>query len=379
METDFNNDFGQEFELITKEDYFVDKTKLIEEINGLINTTNRYLYIKRPHFFGKSVNALMLASYYSKDANMKYLFDTLEIKKCLSYEKHQSKYNVVFISFEYTTETYKEYIGYLEDNLKKYLISLCPSVNENLRAKAMLKEVYKKTQTGFIFILDDMDYILRHNLFTEDDQKDFILYLEGLLGNRYCVKLVFATGILPMPIPMFREYNIINDNIFQDYFGLSQSEVENLCKQQREIELVELEEWYGGYYNNNGEKVYTTGSVIDALDEGFCSRYYDGITNEIVECIRREENILIKEQLISIFNLGSLNITNLNPNEFILNNMIMYGILTYNNGILSIPNMDSKCEFVILFTKNIFSDIDKSKIDQDLLEEISERVKNSNI
>ena len=67
-------------------EYFVDKSAIISEINASISTPNKYLCITRPRRFGKTLNAMMLASYYSKNADFKELFDKLEISKSISYK-----------------------------------------------------------------------------------------------------------------------------------------------------------------------------------------------------------------------------------------------------------------------------------------------------
>ena len=67
-----------QFTKTTKEKYFIDKSNLIKEMNELVGTASQYVCITRPRRFGKTINAMMLASYYSKNADFKYLFDNLK-------------------------------------------------------------------------------------------------------------------------------------------------------------------------------------------------------------------------------------------------------------------------------------------------------------
>ena len=60
---------NNEFELAYKSDFFVDKTELIDKINKSVNVKERFLCITRPRRFGKTINAMMLEAYYSKNAN----------------------------------------------------------------------------------------------------------------------------------------------------------------------------------------------------------------------------------------------------------------------------------------------------------------------
>ena len=55
---------NNEFQLMTKDKYFVDKTFMINEINKLIGIKDRFVCITRPRRFGKTINAMMLACYY---------------------------------------------------------------------------------------------------------------------------------------------------------------------------------------------------------------------------------------------------------------------------------------------------------------------------
>ena len=91
---------NNEFQLMAKDKYFVDKTKLIEKVNELIGIKDRFVCITRPRRFGKTINAMMLACYYSKNADFKSLFDKLKISSSPSYEKHLNKHNVIHIYFK---------------------------------------------------------------------------------------------------------------------------------------------------------------------------------------------------------------------------------------------------------------------------------------
>lgn len=42
--------------------YFVDKSELIEKVNQNIRTPNKYICVTRPRRFGKTINAMMLAT-----------------------------------------------------------------------------------------------------------------------------------------------------------------------------------------------------------------------------------------------------------------------------------------------------------------------------
>ena len=182
-----NSDFrNNEFELVSNDKYFVDKTKMIEKTNELINIKDRFLCITRPRRFGKTINAMMLASYYSKNANFKNLFDKLEISKSSSYLQHLNKHNVIYMTLNQISSpncTYKEFISGYADDLINDLQEIFPNVqikNTNPIYK-ILTQVYNQIGQGFIFIIDEWDYIFNNNLFSEGERKEFLEFLRDLL------------------------------------------------------------------------------------------------------------------------------------------------------------------------------------------------------
>ena len=71
-----NVDKNNEFIFITKNKYFVDKTGLIEKLNTVMDEhKHRFICVTRPRRFGKSINASMLAAYYTNNLDTKEIFD----------------------------------------------------------------------------------------------------------------------------------------------------------------------------------------------------------------------------------------------------------------------------------------------------------------
>ena len=74
---------------------YVDKTELIDVVNGTIHTLNKLTCISRPRRFGKSIVASMLVAYYDCSCDSHALFDGYQIRACASYEEHLNRYNVI--------------------------------------------------------------------------------------------------------------------------------------------------------------------------------------------------------------------------------------------------------------------------------------------
>lgn len=98
-----NPDNGAFSEAVNSEIY-IDKTRLLEYTNQVINTTSKFICNSRPRRFGKSMTADMLSAYYSRGCDSKELFKNYEISTVSSYEKNLNKYDVL---------TYLIHLGYL--------------------------------------------------------------------------------------------------------------------------------------------------------------------------------------------------------------------------------------------------------------------------
>ena len=74
---------------------YVDKTGLIEKVNAVVDTRQKYICVSRPRRFGKSMATDMLAAYYDQSVDTARLFDTLQIAKAETYQKYRNQYDVL--------------------------------------------------------------------------------------------------------------------------------------------------------------------------------------------------------------------------------------------------------------------------------------------
>ena len=190
------NTKNNEFELAYKSDFFVDKTELIDKINKSVNVKERFLCITRPRRFGKTINAMMLETYYSKNVNSKEIFDKLNISKCDSYEKHLNKHNVIYITFSNPVNkrnTYDEYIEGFYNQLVDDLEELYNiKIDRNKDLGTIFENISLKFDESFIFIIDEWDFIFNNNLFTKEERDKFLLFLKNLLKDRSYVELCYS-------------------------------------------------------------------------------------------------------------------------------------------------------------------------------------------
>ena len=76
---------------------YVDKTGMLDYLNQVIGTEQRYVCVSRPRRFGKSIAARMAAAYYSRGCRSEALFSKYEIAKSRDFKKNLNQYPVIHL------------------------------------------------------------------------------------------------------------------------------------------------------------------------------------------------------------------------------------------------------------------------------------------
>ncbi len=353
----------KDFWMLRNDKYFVDKSDIIEKVSERIKTKDRYLCITKPRRFGKTSVLNMLGAFYGKTYPSNELFDDLKISKSESYRVHLNKYNIIRFSMNELSgrgNAYRDYIGRFESIISNDIRETYPELQE--KEFDSLSDLLTATGDEFIFIIDEWDYIFSHNLYREN-QGDFLEFLRGLLKDQPYVAFAYMTGVLPITkystgsaLNMFREYTMLNDFCFEKYFGFTQEEVETLCGRQSALSLAEISGWYNGYTAMDGTKLYNPRSVVCALGDGHCQSYWTrtGKMDEVLfflkynigevrdDVVRMVNHIPVKIEIKKEYAAGQEDPAS---RKDIYAAMIIYGLLSYCDGELSIPNKELMMEF----------------------------------
>jgi hypothetical protein len=353
--------------------YFVDKSNLLLELISLINTDMNYVCITRPRRFGKTVMANMIASYLGKYQDGNTIFDQLSISREKPYQKHLNQHNVIYITLNEVPEdcaTYLQYRNHITARLKNDIRKMYPnfSFKENDAIWDILRDLFAEYSEQFVFIFDEWDFIFHQRFMTLDDKISFLVFMRSLLKDRPYVSLAYMTGILPISkyssgseLNMFIEYSMITEKRFSTYFGFSEHEVDLLyerycgCTKDAKITRTGLRDWYNGYYIATGERVYNPRSVVAALTNDNLNSYwtssgpYDEIyyyvKNNIAD-VRGALAVMISgESVASKVREYAVVSMSLNTKEEIFSAMVVYGFLSYKDGMLSIPNQELMYKF----------------------------------
>ena len=353
----------ENYKKLIKSKYFVDKSLIIGKLNNLLGTSECYVCITKPRRFGKSSIINMLGAYYTKGYNSKDIFDKLNISKEKSYLENLNKYNVINISFSDIPSdglTYSNYISNIEKQIKKDILETYK--DKKIEQNQELYKIFLETKEEFVFIIDEWDYIFSHDLFKEN-QQDFLEFLRNLLKDKPYVALCYMTGVLPIKkysegsaLNMFDEFTMLNDGVYDKYFGFTENEVKLLCSKQNILTFSKISNWYNGYLTEDGEKIYNPRSVVKALENGICRSYWTntGRMDEVLFYLKYNIGA-VKDDVIRMINNTSVRIK-IKKNysagqeapktrEEIYSAMIVYGFLSYYDGILKIPNKELMKEF----------------------------------
>lgn len=359
----------------TEKPYFVDKTKMLEELFPLVQTGNNHVCITRPRRFGKTVAANMIAAFFSKGCSAGDIFDTLRIAESDGYEKYRNQFPVIHISFhelDRACSSYRDYIGRIEKRLIRDIRKEYPEadIEETDSAADTLLDLYaQEEEARFVFVFDEWDFIFHQNFITEQDKKEYLLFLRNLLKDRPYVRLAYMTGILPIAkyssgseLNMFSEFTMASEERFSEYFGFTEQEVDLLFeryqKQKKQPEQVTregLKSWYDGYHTKAGERLYNPRSVVLSLSNNNLGNYWtsSGPYDEIFYYIQNNVDAVRDDLVLMVSGTAvpakiweyAATAQELKTKEQILSAMVVYGFLSYENGMVSIPNKELMDQF----------------------------------
>ena len=370
----------ESYRLVKRDAYFVDKSSLIDELFPFLEVEKRFICITRPRRFGKSVMANMVGAFFGKAVDAGALFDTLKIASSERYRTHLNRHCVVYIDFSRMPQdcgTYAAYIGRISDGLKRDLEEEYSDIDFGFGRDLwdMFQTVFDKTGQNFIFVMDEWDAIFHKDFILEKDRRDYLEFLRNLLKGQAYVELAYMTGILPIAkysggseLNMFVEYDMATKVKFGEYFGFLDGEVDQLYETyisktlNPQITREELAFWYDGYHTAAGDRMYNPRSVVCALADNQISNYWNGsgqydeifyyIRNNIEE-VRDELVMMISGEHIDIKLQGyAATDMELYTKDQIYSAMVVYGLLTYENGAVSVPNRELMDKFDELLLSN---------------------------
>lgn len=387
-------------ELITDNYFYIDKTKFIEEI---FNDGAKVKLFTRPRKFGKTLNMSMLKNFFDirgAEENKK-LFDSLYIKNSPVFAE-QGKYPVIFISFKgLIGDTLEKLIDSLKIKISKLfaeyrdLIEKLDKFDTALFEKMILREDISEAELSeslltltdilckyykkqVIVLIDEYDapltYAYGHGYYKEAVDFFKTLY-SNVLKTNFNLKMGVLTGAVRVAqAGIFSDLNNLKVNTilnkdYDEYFGLSQKEVENTLKcYNLECQIEEVKSWYDGYKFGDAE-VYNPWSILNYIDGKELKPYWVNTSGNVLikellllsdGTVFEDLDNLVNSQEKTIYVNESVALgNNLDPNRF-WELMLFSGYLTVKEKInneaylVKIPNKEIQSFFKSLFAEIVF-------------------------
>ena len=344
---------------------FVDKSGLINVLNGLIDTEKRYVCISRPRRFGKSVAAKMLYAYYDRSSDSRSLFNDLEISKSPDFETHLNKYPTIYLDWNFFASTKSENV--IKDSQKMIIEDLkhaYPFVQEKDNLMFALSEINAQTSDRFIFIIDEWDRLVRE--VDKSVQDEYVNLLRAMFKSNTANKvflLVYMTGILPIikiesqsALNNFVEYSIINPSKTAKYYGFTKQEVASICEKY-DMDLELMEHAYDGYIIGSEKSMFNPNSVMLAAEDGeYNSHWSKSASYTTIEHYIKNDIDGLRDKIVRMLNGEKVSISvtsfrndmkNIETCDDVLTLLVHLGYLSYDPvfGRVMIPNTEVADEF----------------------------------
>ena len=262
---------------------YVDKTGLLEVLNGRLSTEDKCIAVSHARRFGKSHAAGMIDAYYSCGCDSTKLFENTEISSCVDYKKYMNKYNVIHLDISSVWDFHKEDLiesikeRVCEDFHKEYGDTL----NYDKDLYLLIQEIYARTGITFVIIIDEWDCVIR-NSEDKDLVHKYLHFLHSLFKSEESkgfLALAYITGILPIKkikdesaLNNFDEYTMLKSNPITKYYGFTENEVRELCE-EFDMDFETTKAWYNGYLID-GMHMYNPNSVSMAMKRKDFASYW---------------------------------------------------------------------------------------------------------
>ena len=374
------------YQMAVNSEIFVDKTEMIQYINSVVNTQQRFVSVSRPRRFGKTIAADMLCAYYDRCADSRDLFEKRKLADESGWDKYLGKFDVIHLvmtRFFKTRITVSEALSNMQklvirDYKRAYPDADIMSENDLIQT---IDDVYSTIDRQVVIVIDEWDAIFRERPDDKEGQTEYLDYLRDLLKDNRHVALAYMTGILPIKkygqhsaLNMFTEYSMMAPRQLAPYTGFTEEEVKELSIKY-DMDFGDISNWYDGYlvsdrippekreeyregkYNGHKFSIYSPLSVVESMTTGVIKDYWNKTETyeALAEYIRKDYDGL-KEAVALLMDGGRLAIdtstyendmTTFTGRDDVLSLLIHLGYLGFDDerSEVFIPNREILDEF----------------------------------
>ena len=310
-----------DYEKLIKDDYYaVDKTLMIKEF---LERKSGVTLITRPRRFGKTLNMSMLANFFDITKDSEELFKDTKIMKT-EYADYINQYPTIFITFAGAKSSLQEIINCIKlqlrreydryqyvfsndmttfeideyQNIKQGLLRMTDEKPDNISnaLSFLMEQLEKYYQKKVMLFIDEYDtpFIEGHVGGFYDEIKGG---LAGLLHNALklspSLQYAMLTGIQRVAKEnIFSDLNnlivcTVMDDEYDQYFGFTERETEELLKYYDLLLNDEVKEMYDGYHIG-GVEIYNPWSIINYASRKKLIPYW----------VNTSSNVMIKKAMV---------------------------------------------------------------------------------
>ncbi len=281
--------------------YYVDKTGFAKDI---IDKSAKVTLITRPRRFGKTINMLMLKSFFeiSQDSKRSF-FEQLSIGQHVYCMEQQGTYPVIFFTFGSVKEKTQEKClntieGLIAEEFLRHMYLLQSSALEDIE-KEHYVAVARRTASSDLYssaIKHLSNYLYRHHgvkpivlideydaplleAYTSKDQDYYNAVIgfmrtfltSGLKTNPAFHKAIITGVTRIAKESLFSGFNNasthpVTDTFYAPWFGFTQQEVTALVEYyQPPVTLEQISHWYDGYTFGKSIHMYNPWSILNTL------------------------------------------------------------------------------------------------------------------
>ena len=415
-------------EIIRNNNYFVDKSLLIEEV---IKAQTAVMLFPRPRRFGKTLNLSMLKYFFDKnEPENKNFFTELKVWQTgTDIKQHCGKYPVIYLSFKDAkanvwedcfelikneiTELYRKFSYLLKDGILEEYEKNDFNLIVNRTAKTTdyqysLKRLSKYLHTYYgekvVILIDEYDTPIQSGYKKYYDE--VVSFMRNLLSGAYKDNSYLYKGIITGILRVSKEsifsglnnlsvYSVL-DSQFSDKFGFTEPEVKQIIKDFNvENKSEQIKEWYNGYKFGRTEGIYNPWSILNYVlhpEDGFKPFWTNTSANELIKNeIKKKDANNIRQEILKLINNEiiikdieeNFVFTDLDtPKEVLWTLLVHSGYLTIRNQVrlgeyeLKIPNYELKIVFKKTIIEWIQTDI---KIIKSLLQDTANYLINNQL
>ena len=385
--------------IIENNNYFVDKSLLIEE---LIESEKSVVLLPRPRRFGKTVNLSMLKYFFDiQEPENENLFKHLKIwNSDDEIRNHCGSYPVIFITFKdakekewedcygliiseivkiYNHHRYLLDSDVLYDNEKNKYKNILNETGKKIDYQNSLKNLseylYRYHNQKVVILIDEYDTPIQAGY--KNFYDEIIAFMRNLMSGAYKDNPYLYKGVITGILRVSREsifsglnnisVHSILDTRFSDKFGFTEDEVKQLLDDFNvRNNFSTIQKWYNGYSFGNTNNIYNPWSILNFVTEeedGFKTYWVNTSSDVLIKQeIKKKDADYIRENLLTLINNSSI-IKDIEEN-FVFPDLdsrkeLLWTLLTFS-GYLTKKNKISRKEYELIIPnyeiKTIFQD-----------------------